>query len=43
VSTRPARRCRFTSVVIRAHTVYIASGAYFTRTDPNLLEVALTE
>ncbi|HWG27455.1 hypothetical protein [Actinospica sp.] len=32
-----------TSVAIRGNTVYIASGAYFTRTDPNLLEGTLTE
>jgi hypothetical protein len=32
-----------TSVAIRGNTVYIASGAYFTRTDPNLLEGTFTE
>lgn len=31
-----------TSVAIRGNTVYIASGAYFTRTDPNLLAATLT-
>ena len=32
-----------TSVAIRGNTVYIASGAYLTRTDPNLLVGTLTE
>jgi hypothetical protein len=31
-----------TSVAIRGNTVYITSGAYFTRTDPNLLIGTLT-
>ncbi|HEX4787468.1 MAG TPA: hypothetical protein VH372_03335 [Actinospica sp.] len=31
-----------TSVAIRGNTVYIASGAYFTHTDPNLLTATLT-
>ncbi|HEY4854499.1 MAG TPA: hypothetical protein VII22_27240, partial [Streptosporangiaceae bacterium] len=26
-----------TSIAVRGSTVYVASGAYFTRTDPNML------
>ncbi|MFF1815292.1 SMP-30/gluconolactonase/LRE family protein [Streptomyces sp. NPDC058251] len=31
-----------TSVAVRAHTAYITSGAYFTATDPNLLEARIS-
>lgn len=31
-----------TSVAVRANTAYIASGAYFTATDPNLLEARIS-
>jgi sugar lactone lactonase YvrE len=31
-----------TSVAVRANTVYIASGAYFSGTDPNLLQARIT-
>jgi hypothetical protein len=32
-----------TSLAVRGHTVYIASGAYFTNEDPNLLAVRFGE
>jgi hypothetical protein len=31
-----------TSAAVHGNTVYITSGAYFTATDPNLLEARIT-